>query len=368
MSHITLAQQGLAAVEQRKWDEALPKLTKAIKESANPTWLLARSRALVGVGRFAEALDDADLAWHAAYERNKRPLMGDAHYRRAVAYLRLGRPADADCCCVYAMRLAKGLSAVDREDPRQALGLVDAEGRWTPTVADARAEAEDDVFNQSNRNNPGAVAEAMGSGGGADSSRHTEAVKQWRLASTMRLQALSRLEQLPADDPARKVTATQKPPKKTLNDLQLDDKKDAKLAAASSTTTATGDTATSSQQPAAPKPAVPSDTPLRLQEFQNDSTMSVSIFSKGNSKENLKVEFLPFQVRIDPIIYPSGEAKAFTLDLWGEIDTAASKHTVTPSKVELSLKKKTAGKWAQLKGEAKASGAEKPSVAETTQV
>jgi suppressor of G2 allele of SKP1 len=366
MSHITLAQQGLAAVEQRKWDEALPKLTKAVKESANPAWLLARSRALVGVGRFAEALDDADLAWHAAYERNKRPLMGDAHYRRAVAYLRLGRPADADCCCVYAMRLAKGHSAVDREDPREALGLVDAEGRWTPTVADARAEAEQDAFNQSNRNNPGAVAEAMGSGG-ADSSRHTEAVKQWRLASTMRLQALSRLEQLPADDPARKVTATQKPPKKALNDLQLDDKRDAKPAA-SSTTTAAKDAVAPSQQPAAPKPAVPSDTPLRLQEFQNDATMSVSIFSKGNSKDNLKVEFLPFQVRVDPIIYPSGEAKAFTLDLWGEIDTAASKHTVTPSKVELSLKKKTAGKWAQLKGEAKAAGQENPAKAQGAQV
>jgi hypothetical protein len=79
--------------------------------------------------------------------------------------------------------------------------------------------------------------------------------------------------------------------------------------------------------------------------------MSVSIFSKGNKKDELQVDILPKSVTLNPIIYPNGDAKAFRLDLWGEIDTEGSKYTVTPSKVELSLKKKVPGKWPQLKGE-----------------
>lgn len=81
--------------------------------------------------------------------------------------------------------------------------------------------------------------------------------------------------------------------------------------------------------------------------------MSVSIFSKGTNKEELKVDFQPTSVHLDSVIYPSGDARSFQLDLWGEIDTSASKYTVTPNKVELNLIKKTPGKWAQLKSDGK---------------
>ncbi|CAH0019750.1 unnamed protein product [Clonostachys rhizophaga] len=330
MSHITLAQQGMAAVENRAWDEAITKLSVALEQSANPGWLIGRSKALVAVSRFREALEDADLAWHSAFQRNKRDLMIEAHYRRAVAYFRLGEFANADCCCVYSMRLAKGKSAVEKEDPVK--DLKDEEGRWAVTAQQVKDEIATDEFNQ--QSNSGSLVEATQAAG--------ESVKQWRRASTFRLQAISRLQKLPEDDPARIATATLQPPKKALAKLGGDDKKKAaSKAAGSSAATA----------PAVAKPQVPADTPVRLQDFQNDSTMSVTIFSKGVNKEKLQVEFLQKSVRLDPIIYPSGDEKAFKLSLWGEIDTAASKYTVTPSKVELSLKKKSPGKWPQLKGE-----------------
>lgn len=327
MSHITQAELGLAAAEARKWDEAVDKLSVALKVSPNPAWLVARSKALIGLRRFQEALDDANLAWHTAFDRNKRPLLVEAHYRRAVAYLRLGQYANADACCVYSMRLIKGFPAVEKEDP--AKKFTDENGFYTATLEDAKDEAQNDEINKSK----GDMSKALDQNGPAQA-------KEWRTASTLRMQILFPMEKLPKDDPARKLTIGLKPEQKDLADLGA-----AKKPEAPKPTTAPA------QAPA--KPVVPSDAPLRLQEFQSPATMSVSIFSKGVNKEKLQVQYLPFAVVLDSVIYPNGDEKSFRLDLWGEIDTEASKHTVTPNKVELNLKKKTPGKWPQLKGEAK---------------
>lgn len=330
MSHITLAQQGIAAADAKNWDEAITKLSTALQSSTNPTWLLTRSKALVNKSRYQEALDDANLAWHTAYERNKRPLMVDAHYRRAVAYFRLGQLANADCCCVYAMRLIKGYPAVEKEDPSRL--WADANGLWKATLEDASNEAKTDEINE---RRDGGIGEAMGG------QRHPQA-REWRQASTLRMQILTLMDKLPADADVRKVTVSLKPDQKKLADVSATQDKPP--------------TATSSAAAAQPAstPTVPSDAPVRLQEFQSSTTMSVSIFSKGNSKEQLKVEFSPTSVRLDPLVHPNGEQKEFVLDVWGEIDTAASKYTVTPNKVELSLAKKTPGKWAQLKADGSA--------------
>ncbi len=341
MSHITLAQQGLAAAEARDWDGAITKLSKALQSSQNPAWLLARSKSLINLRRYEEALDDANLAWHTAYARNKRPLMIEANYRRAVAHFRQGRLADADACCVYAMRLIKGAPAVEKEDP--VANLRDPEtGRWIATAKDAMHEARTDDINNAKQGG-GAAAMAMG---GAQAPANA---KEWRMASTLRIQILSAMEKLPADDPARTATVPAKPEEKKLADLS-GAVEETKPAASSTATTATA-TSTTTQAPAVAKLVVPSDTPLRLQEFQSTTTMSVSIFSKGVNKEKLKVDFQPHSVHLNSVVYPNGDEKAFQLDLWGEIDTAASKYTVTPNKVELTLVKKTPGKWAQLKSD-----------------
>ncbi|KAK0383663.1 hypothetical protein NLU13_9574 [Sarocladium strictum] len=331
MSHITLAQQGIAAVDARRWDEAITKLSTALQTSQNPNWLIARSKALVGAKRFEEALDDANLAWHNAYSRNKRDALAEAQYRRAVAYFRLKQYANADCCCIYSMRVIKGHPAVEKQDPADK--LADENRFWMQTLDDALQESKDE---EKDGRTEGGIAAALGDGG-------SKVSKEWRMASAMRLQILSAMEKLPKDDPARKVSTSLKPPQKKLADLQSGDQPEAaKSTAGSNTTTSTA--------PVAP-PTVPADAPMRLQDFQNDTTMSVSIFSKGNKKDELQVDILPTSVTLNPIIHPSGDAKLFRLELWGEVDVETSKYTITPSKVELSLRKKTPGKWPQLKAE-----------------
>ena len=324
MSYITLATQGLAAVEAHEWDEGITKLSKALSSSANPAWLLARSKALTSQKRYSEALQDAEFAFHKAYERNSRHMMIDAHYRRAVAYFRMGQLANADFCCILAMRVAKGFPASEKEDVKSQ--YVDADGFWTPTVADVIEEAKSDQYNSSK-------------GGGLDTSNGTNSEGKfphavaWRRASTLRMQTLGLMAKLPADDEARKPTAQQKPEERELSDVKRGDKtsKDEK-----STTTA-----------AVPTP--PADTPLRVQDFQSNTSISVSIFSKGVNKDKLQVEFMPSAVRLNPVIYPAGHEGEYRLDLWGGIDTSASKFSVTPNKIELTLVKKEARKWPQLK-------------------
>lgn len=325
MSHITKAQEGLAAAEARKWDEAITKLSFALRESPNPAWLIARSKALIGVGRFQDALEDANLAWHKAYERIRRDLLSQAHYRRAVAYYRLKQYANADACCIYAMRISKKFPAVEKEDPVKI--HVDEKGFYTVTLADAKKEAETDPM--ANAGNPSDQELPA-----------TELVqaREWRAASALRMQILYSLDRLAPDDEARKVTVTLKPEEKQLSDVEASSKSAAGAASAPA---------------AAAKPTIPNDAPVRLQEFQSNVTISVSIFSKGVNKQKLQVTFSPFSAHLDPIIYPNGDAKPFHLDLWGEINPSESKYTVSPSKVELILKKKTPGKWSQLKSAAK---------------
>lgn len=316
MSHITLANQGLAAADSKHWEEAITKLSKALQASANPAWLLARSKSLINVNRYQEALDDAELAFHKAFDRNRREFMIEAHYRRAVAHHRLKQYANADCCAIYAMRLVKGHPALEKDDIRTANS--DENGYWKPTAEGAMAEARDEPFNQANSN----VSAAQ---------KLPPNVSEWRRASTIRIRALNDMKRLPADDEARKVTVSLKPKLKELAELKSEK-----------------ETVATKSEPVTQKPVVPSDAPLRLQEFQTNTTMSVSIFSKGVNKEKLKVEFLPGSVRLDPMVYPNGEEKEFFFETCAEISPSDSNYVVTPNKVEVRLAKKFPGKWAQV--------------------
>lgn len=327
MSYVTLAQQGLSAAESRNWNEAVTKLSTALQSSTNPAWLIARSKALAGLERYEAALDDADLAWHTAYERNKRDLMASAQYRRGVAFYHLKQYANADYCFLHCMRLSKGGPAVPKEDA--GLKHVDDKGFWKVTADQATADARSEEAG----NKDDALKSAMG----GSQPQQREA----RMAGVMRTQTLRAMEKLPEDDAGRKLTTALIPQQKELAVHKSEKAQD--------------------EKPAAAKPVVPSDAPLRLQDFQSNTAMSVSIFSKGVNKEKLKVEFLENSVRLDPLIYPNGDEKEFQLDLWGEIDPSKSKFTVTPNKVELSLAKKTAGKWPTLQSDGSAA-AQAPAV------
>ncbi|KAL7915333.1 oxidosqualene:lanosterol cyclase [Trichoderma velutinum] len=342
------------------WEEAVNKLSFALKESFSPAWLIARSKALAGLGRPQEALDDADLAWHMAFDRNKRDLMATAQYRRGVAFFQLKQYANADYCFMHSMRLIKGGPAVPKEDP--GLELVDEDGFWTVTAADAVSAARyDDIAGKET-----GMLQAMGQNSSSGATKPH--FREWRMASNMRIQALSAMEKLPMDDDAKKLTTTLIPERKGLTDHQSSKvgAEAAKVEAAKAQTAKTVEGKKADVK--AETPAIPKDTPLRLQDFQSNTNMSVSIFSKGVNKEKLQVQFLESSVRLDPLVYPNGDEREFELDLWGEIIPSKSKYTVTPNKVELSLAKKVPGKWATLKadGSAKRAPVSSPQVTETT--
>ena len=334
MSYVDTAYQGLNALSQRNWDESITKLSKALASSANPAWLIARSRALVGAGRFRDALEDADLAWHEASRRgSKRDLIVEAQHRRAVAYNRLGELANADCCCVYVLRMLDGGRAAAAEDPGDA--LTGEGGVWRVTLADAKTEAEEMEAREKGEEG-GQKLPGLG-----DLPKDEAKMKTARLTQALRFQILQKMDQLPAADPARKRTATQKPPVRQLNSADAPAQSKSTGGASNATPTAAASAA----------PPQPKNEKLRLQDFQTATTMSVSIFSKGVDKTRLNVQFNPSEVILDPIVYPDGEEKRFTLATWGEILPSECKYTVTPSKVELQLKKKIQGRWASLESQ-----------------
>ncbi|KLU84992.1 hypothetical protein MAPG_04026 [Magnaporthiopsis poae ATCC 64411] len=75
MSEITNGHRGVGLVEDGKWDEAVPLLTKAIKVRPSPVWLLARAQAYQQQGEMERALVDCE---HAYLEAAKRQSNRDA--------------------------------------------------------------------------------------------------------------------------------------------------------------------------------------------------------------------------------------------------------------------------------------------------
>ncbi|KAG5969810.1 hypothetical protein E4U56_008102 [Claviceps arundinis] len=360
MSHITQAERGLKALDERKWEDALNALSKALLGSTNPAWLLARSRALISLQRYEEALEDANLAFHAAYDRNRRDLLIESQYRRGVAYFRMGQYANGDCCCVYAMRLCKGHPVIEKEDPK--LAHVDEDGFWTATRENARLEATEDPYNnhkppKSDHEGLPAVREELPS---------LVHVSEWRQASTMRQQCLNAMEKLPAGAEARKVTVSVKPERKDVVDLTTDkggdeeagdeEAGDGKAGDGEAGDEKAGDEKAGDGEAGKEAQGVPAAQPpkaLVVQDYQTNDAITVSIFSKGVNKAVLDVEFLPDRVRINPLVYPDGEQKEWTLELYSQIDPSASSFKVSPVKVELRLVKMvTGGKWPRLSKEA----------------
>ncbi|KAG9252250.1 SGS domain-containing protein [Emericellopsis atlantica] len=326
MGYVETAHAGLAALDARNYDLALTDLTTALSSSLNPKWLIARSKALVGLSRFAEALHDADLAYHTAMNRSNRELMTEAQHRRAVAYNRLGELANADACCIYVQWMTEKKSLTGGVDPADA--FTDENGLWTATLEDAKKEAQESQFG-------GAATRDAGMAGAMQQNQGPSAA-QWKLSDVLRRQILFKLDQLDGQDPARKRTARVVPPKRDFNRLGQAAESKAKEPMV-----------VEAQKPLVSSAAAtaPKDTALRIQDFQSATSMNASVFSKGNDKDTVKVEFGKDWVTIDPLIYPDGSKKSFAAKLAGEVDPEACKYTVMPSKIELSLKKAQSGKW-----------------------
>ncbi|OBR11593.1 CS domain-containing protein [Colletotrichum higginsianum IMI 349063] len=332
MSEYAAGQAGMDAVEAKNWPLAIEKLSVALKSTKSPKWFIGRSKAYIATKDYKRALRDAELAQVAAAARGNRAFITDAQYRRAVAHFRLGELANADACATWAQRLTEGksMSLPEWKEPK-----VDGRGFATAT----KSQLTDEITAVRATEDP--ATSKFGA--------------LWNSTCALRLQILGALEKLAEDDEKRKVTVKYDPglsldaPEDEAEEEEIT-KEEVKAAAAA----------------AAKKPEVQKD--VRVDFFQSNATMSVSVFAKNIPKDEFKVEYdaqevvfphLPnvsatgnhcsdrpySQIRMTHI---PGHEPLYTIPLWGQIDPAGSKHTVTANKIEFSLKKLEAGKWPTL--------------------
>lgn len=285
---LSLAHDGLEAVKNKDWERGVDLLSKALKSSDSPTWLLARSHAYSQLKRYNEALRDAELAYHVAAGRGSgksRSDMIDAQYRRAVALFKLGRYADSDCCAKWSMLLASGKPVNENDGTEQQ---VDADGNYT---AEYKEEMKNAPFPPGNAQASGSST-ALGAAAGA--AKKTGFENQWNRAYAWRSQSLRMLETLPADHPGRKVGVTKIPLKPKKEEPAPEPDSDSDIAEA-----------VPKAAPAKPTPAPGSVSDekmkTRVDFYQNNQNVTISLFVKDVKKEDLKVELFKKHVsNLDP--------------------------------------------------------------------
>jgi len=88
-------------------------------------------------------------------------------------------------------------------------------------------------------------------------------------------------------------------------------------------------------------------TICRIDHYQTQDRVHVSVFAKQVDKERSQVKFEPTQVYLD-LHLPGSKRFMKTVDLFGPIDPDASSFTFFGTKVELSLKKQDTRSWTLL--------------------
>ena len=275
MSESTIAQKGIDALEKGDYATAITHLNKALESSNSPKWLLARSKAHQKAKDFEAALHDAELAYHAAAERGSgtsRLHMIQAQYRRGVIYYQLGRYADADCCAKWSMLLCEGRPAREDDGVEKR---VDSDGNYTVTYEEYLADTD---------NQPKDKAEA----GGLSLSKGPFST-DWNMAFSWRSQALGKLRNLPKDHPGWKVNVTKIPPKPTAKKAKSPESSDDDVQ----------EKPTLSKKEAPSPGSVPDEKmKLRVDFYQTNQTVTVSLFVKDVKKEDLQVQFGKNQVSL----------------------------------------------------------------------
>lgn len=107
-------------------------------------------------------------------------------------------------------------------------------------------------------------------------------------------------------------------------------------------------------QVASPQPVVPTPAnKIKDDWYQSNDTVTINILAKGAPKDKVTVDFDKDSLSVSFPVEGSGSEYSFNLDpLYAQIDPAASKFRVTPTKVEITLKKAASGmKWKTLEGD-----------------
>lgn len=297
MSAVSKGNAGVAAVNEKHYDDAIPQLEEATAVVKSPIWLIALSKAYQHTNQLQKALAAAETAYKASLERAVRKQMIEALYRRAVLLYKLGRYADSDCCAKWSQMLVTGSRPSDLVS-YLATGIIDEDGLYNVTV--------EDVKKSQNPKTPSildAIHTAMEHGNsqastGSENHSEQRTSPEWNRAFQWRVQALGALKNLPRNDPARMVTVTP-------------DGYDASAIQAASKT-----------RPIAPKPVVSSPTPAvpvqtsavdkaridaalnplkpRVDFYQTQNTVCVSLYIRNVNKLVTKVEFGRNKVSFTP--------------------------------------------------------------------
>lgn len=277
MSGTTFGQKGVEAVKNRDYVGAVGFLDKALESSDSPKWLLARAHANQQLKNYEAALQDAELAYHTAAERgsgDSRKLMIEAQYRRATILFRLGRYADSDCCAKWSMLLAEGRPARENDGVEKN---VDEEGRYTVTY-------EDGVADKKNQPKSGGTLLSP------EPTNKTGFEADWNRGYAWRSQALGQLKNLPADHPGRKVTVTKIPTKPEKRKVERQPAKLAEQVIKEETTKI------STPAPIAPGSVPDEKMKLRIDFYQTNQNITISLFAKDLKKDDLQVQISSNQV------------------------------------------------------------------------
>ncbi|KAK3900610.1 hypothetical protein C8A05DRAFT_17095 [Staphylotrichum tortipilum] len=343
MSSTTFGHQGMEAVKKKDYAAAIPLLDQALASSNSPAWLLARAQAHQQLKNYDAALHDAELAYHSAAERGSgtsRKHMIDAQHRRSVLYFKLGRYADADCCAKWSMLLAEGRPAGEVDDVDKQVDQFD---NYTVSYEDAVADCKSQP-GQSAGSKMGVLAGIAGGDGGGTAKTGFE--NEWNRAYAWRSQVLGILDRLGWDNPGLKVNVTKIPPKPQK-------KVEKKVEPAPKPVVEKTDTKPVDANAPTPGSIPDEQLKLRVDFYQNNQSVTVSLFAKDAKKDDLSVIFSNNQVQISPLpraaatyVQPGDREAASTFVLGGEIDPTKSRWTATPRKIELVLHKASPGqKW-----------------------
>lgn len=283
MSATTFGHRGVEAVQNKNYEAAIPLLDRALDSSDSPVWLLARAQAHQQLKNYDAALRDAELAYHSAAERgsgNSRKQMIEAQYRRSVIYHRLGRYADADCCAKWSMLLAEGRPAREEDGVEKN---VDEDGNYTVTYEQAVADKQGQPNQGTTMSNMSQVLGMMGDTAPGTAKTGFEA--DWKRAYMWRSQVLNVLKTVPEDHPGRKVSVTKIPPKPQKKvEKKPEPQPEPEIPSSDEEELA-------ERQGPSPGSVPDEQLKLRVDFYQTNQAVTVSLFVKDAKKEDLMVKF-----------------------------------------------------------------------------
>ncbi|KAF3056290.1 Protein SGT1 like protein A [Daldinia childiae] len=338
MSSAAFADAGTKAVGAGKYGEGIEKLSQALKERPAPLWLLERSKAYLRTNKLDLALHDAEQALQVAFSRANRDYMAEAQIRRAITLFRMDRYADADICAFWAIRLLEQSKATE-DDGQQ--NKVDENGDYVVRASEIKTAEKSDKDRQ--------IAAAMGAGTG---SSKTSTLKNQ--ATSWRLQALSKLENLPAGHPGLKVNVSKYPKPSELRSAASDGH-DTKASPVPAKDQGQDEDAKRDAWEKVWKQFSTAfvSKSIRSSFYQTDTTINADFFVKNVPADRFDVSTQPQKVVMGPISNTDSGSNSLQLQLhlWGRVKPVETKHTVKSMKIELVLKKETPGKWPMLQRE-----------------